>query len=133
MNFKPKVNRKPGRGKAPQAGPRPKVRPRGGYRGARDDEGLTPRQRLDALKADLASLDLAKQRGELVNRADVEAGHAEMREVIRADLLGTLPLRVSLALADKALPAREVRAVVLDAVREVLASWHAGGLPVPGD
>jgi hypothetical protein len=128
--MKKKQTRKP-KARAAQAGPRPKIKPRGGYRGARDNEGLTPRQRLDALKADLASLDLAKQRGELVSLAEVEAGHAEMREVVRSDLLGVLPLKLGALLAGKSMEAREVREVVLGAVRDVLQSWAAGGVPVP--
>ncbi len=134
MTHKPKMAESLGVKKptSPQAGPRPKITPRGGYRGARDDEGLTPRQRLDALKADLAAIELQKAHGELVLVSEVDAGHAEMRDVIRSDLLGTLPLRIAGQLAGRGpLDAREIREAVLVAVREIIAGWAAGGLPVP--
>lgn len=127
MAYKPKVS--PRRVKKPA--PKSPAKPVRKYRVDRDDEGLTPRQRLDALKADLAALELAKQRGDLVPRADVAAGHSEMREMVRKDMLGTLPLKLGFALADKAIPAREVREVALGIVREVLRGWAAGGVPVP--
>ena len=93
--------------------------------------GLTPRERLDSIHAHQALLDLRQRQGELVERAEIEAGNAEMREVIRSDLLGTLPLRVASALAGRTRTAAEIRAVVLVAVREILASWHQAGTPVP--
>ena len=62
---------------------------------------------------------------------EVEAGHAEMREVIRADLLGTLPLRLAGELADRKLKSAAVREIVLTAIRDVLRTWHQAGAPVP--
>lgn len=121
MKSTPKLKAKPGR---PRGGGHGRAVPRSMVR-------MTPRERLDHIRGLQALQEYKIRQKELLVATDVEAGHAEMREVIRADLLGTLPLRVSLALADKALPAREVRAVVLDAVRDVLASWRAGGMPAP--
>ena len=93
--------------------------------------GLTPRERLDSIHAHQALLDLRQRQGELVERAEIDAGNAEMREVIRSDLLGTLPLRVASALAGRSRTAAEIRAVVLVAVREILEAWHQAGTPVP--
>lgn len=93
--------------------------------------GLSPRERLDTIHAHQALLDLRVRQGELVERSEVEAGHAEMREVVRSDLLGTLPLRLASRMADKAYTSTEIRAIVLDAVREILKTWHQAGTPVP--
>ena len=93
--------------------------------------GLTPRERLDAIHAHQALLDLRQRQGELVERAQIDAGNSEMREVIRSDLLGTLPLRVASALAGRSRTAAEIRAVVRVAVREILVAWHQAGPPVP--
>jgi hypothetical protein len=93
--------------------------------------GLTPRERLDAIHAHQALLDLRQRQGELVEIGEVEAGHAEMREIIRADLLGTLPLRLAARLAERKQGSARVRETVLDVVREILKTWHQAGAPVP--
>ncbi len=72
------------------------------------------------------------RRGELVEKSAVEAGHAEMREIIRNDLIGTLPLRLASGLAGRSWSAAEVRAAVLAAVREIIQSWAKGSIPVQG-
>ena len=101
------------------------------YRIARDENDMTPRQRLDSLKADAQALANRIREGELCERTDVEAAHAEMREVLRSDLLGALPLRLAGELADRKQSAPQVRAVVLRAVNAMVASWSDAGVPVP--
>ena len=109
---------------APQPAPSPKPAPI-------SLAGLSPRERLDAIHAHQALLDLRQRQGELVERSEIEAGHAEMREVIRSDLLGTLPLRLASKMSGKTHTPAEVRAAVLEAVREILKTWHQAGTPVP--
>lgn len=92
---------------------------------------ITPRQRLDSIHALQAYLDYQTRRGELVELREVEAGHAEMREVIKADLLGALPLRMAALMAGKKLQAHEVRSTALKAVNEMLRRWHKASIPVP--
>ena len=70
------------------------------------------------------------RRGELVEIAEVERGHVEMREIIRNDLIGTLPLRLAGQLAGKVRTPAEIRAIVLDAVRDMIRGWHKAGIPV---
>jgi hypothetical protein len=73
------------------------------------------------------------RRGDLVELADVEAGHAEMREVIRSDLIGALPLRLANELSGRAaMQPHEVRATVLAAVRDMIRGWAQADIPTPG-
>jgi hypothetical protein len=82
------------------------------------------------LKADMQDMENRVRRGELIDRAEVDAGRAEAQEIIRSDLLGTLPLRIAALLAGK-VEAVEARQVVITAVREMLSGWHKAGIPTP--
>ena len=93
---------------------------------------LRPRDRLDAIHAMQALLDYRQRQGELVEIAEVEAGHAEMREIIRNDLIGTLPLRLAGQLAGKVRQPAEVRAVVLESIRDMIRGWVKAGIPAEG-
>jgi hypothetical protein len=90
---------------------------------------LTPRARLDAIHAMQSLLDLKVRQGQLVEKAQIEAGHAEMREIIRNDLIGTLPLRLANELSGQVFSAAQVRATVLTAVRDVIRGWAKAGMP----
>ena len=92
---------------------------------------LRPRERLDAIHAMQALLDFRVRQGQLVEADAVETGHAEMREVIRNDLIGTLPLRLASELSGRTFTPQEVRAIVLTAVRDTIRSWGKGGVPIP--
>lgn len=119
----------------PRTSRQPAVGGRKTYAGkpvARGRDGYTPRERLDHIHSLIKHQQYLKEQGRLVDIEQVEAGHAEMREVIRSDLLGTLPLRVAELLADK-IPAQEVRGIVLGAVREIINGWNKAGLPTPED
>lgn len=102
----------------------------GGNRIPRDGQGYTPRERLDAINAAIRQQEYMVRKGQLLEVAQVEAGNADMREVIRADLLGTLPLRLAAELAGKTLDAAGVRALALGVVRELLTNWHKAGANV---
>jgi len=105
---------------------------RGGYRGMRDPKtGLTPREEYYKIQTQRNALELAKERKLLVALSEVEAAHAEMREVIKADLLGALPLRMAALMAGKKLQAHEVRSTALKAVNEMLRRWHKASIPTP--
>ena len=109
------------------------VNPRGKgmYAVVRDDEGLTPRQRWEKLKGDAQDLENQKRRGELLERREVEKAHAEMVEVLRSDLVGALPLRLAGEMSGRKMTPQEVRAAVLAAVNDMLASWTDAEIPVP--
>ena len=92
---------------------------------------LTPRQRLDSIHAMQAHLDYQTRRGELVELREVEAAHAEMREVIKSDLLGALPLRLVALLSGRTPSAYEIRSAALKAVNEMLRRWHKASIPTP--
>lgn len=91
---------------------------------------LTPRARLDAIHAMQALLEYKVRKGQLLERADVEAGHAEMREIIRNDLVGSLPLRLANELSGRKHTPAQVRAIALAAVREMVRGWNKAGMPV---
>jgi hypothetical protein len=94
--------------------------------------GLQPRARLDAIRAMQCLLDLKARQGQVVEKAQVEAGHAEMREVIRSDLIGALPLRLANELSGRtAMQPHEVRAVVLAAIRDMIRGWAQADIPTP--
>lgn len=95
-----------------------------------DLAALRPRERLDAIHAMQALLDLKVRKGELVEKSEVEAGHAEMRELIRNDLVGSLPMRLAGELSGRALDPAQVRAVVLNAVRDMIRGWAKADVPV---
>lgn len=108
--------REPGTGKRPR-----------GYAGSRDADGLTPRQRLDLRKAELAEIELAVRRGELVSKADVDKAEAEAAEILRNDLGYTLPATLASRLSGRVFHAHEVRTVVQEVVREMVGRWQSAG------
>lgn len=100
----------------------------GGRPVRRDTDGFTPRERLDHVRALQVHQEYLVRKGQLVEIERVRAGHAEMQEVIRADLLGTLVQRLVAEFADKpTMSAQGVREVALNVVRELLSSWHKAG------
>ena len=94
--------------------------------------GMAPRTKLDAVRAMHALLDYKTRLGQLLEAADVEAGHAEMREIIRNDLIGSLPLRLATELSGRVFQPAEVRAIVLGVVRDVIRGWQKAGIPAEG-
>lgn len=94
---------------------------------------LRPRERLDAIHAMQAMLDLQVRKGELVEKSEVEAGHAEMRELIRNDLVGSLPLRLAGELSGRVFAPAQVRAIVLAGVRDMIRGWAKADVPVEVD
>ena len=106
-----------------------KTERRGGYRGFRDDSGLTPMQRLSARKADLAEIEIAERKGALVLREDVEAGLREGGEVIGSDLRGTMVSRATTELSGRGnLEPGQVRAVMSAIVEEIIGGWAKAGV-----
>lgn len=106
-----------------------KTERRGGYRGFRDDSGLTPMQRLSARKADLAEIEIAEKLGNLVSKEHVEAGLREGGEVIGSDLFGTLVSRVVSEFAGRdTMTPQHVRAAMTGIVHEIVAGWQKAGV-----
>lgn len=97
---------------------------RGGYRGVRDfSTGLTPRQEVDTRRAQLLAIEIARQRGLLIEKTTVEAGIRECAEVIQSDLFGALPSRCATVLGGKKKNAEQVRLVVRQIVDEIVGNW----------
>ena len=101
----------------------PKTR-RGGYRGYRDKDGLTPRQRLDLVKGDREKLKLETERGNLVPRDDVISERRMVAEVLSSDLL-SLGIVLSTRLAKCMSPA-QVRKAVDAQVVDMMKRWKSG-------
>ena len=84
---------------------------------------MTPKERLETRKAELAELEIAQKRGELIKRSEVEAEQQECAEVLGSDLYGALPPRIAGLLAGRTLTAPEIRKVVLECIDEMVAGW----------
>jgi len=97
---------------------------RGGYRGVRDSKtGLTPYQELIKVKTERERIQLARERGELVEKSVVLAGLKEAAEVIQSDLFGVLPSRCVTELCNRKLAPEKVRAIVTKIVHDVVSVW----------
>lgn len=90
------------------------------------------KMRLDAAKAEAQEMQNRVRAGELVERAEVEAAHAEMREVLRGGL-ASLALRLAGDLAGRKQSAPAVRAVVQTAIADMVRGWSDAEIPVPDD
>ena len=98
-----------------------------GYRLHRDADGLTPRQRVDARKADLLEIELAQKRGDLVSRADVEARDKADAEVLRSDLSALAP-KLSSRLSGKVFSIVQVREIVMAELVVMVSHWQEAAL-----
>ena len=97
-------------------------KPASHYRQHRDQLGLTPRQSVDMRRAELLAMELAVKRGELVERAVVDAAAAREAEVLRGDLFA-LPAALAGKLANKKFSHAKVRAIVDAALRDMVQRW----------
>lgn len=99
----------------------------GGYRRTRDADGMTPKERLETRKAELAELELAEKRRQLMKVSDHDAQEAEAAEIIRNDLGYQLPSALASALSGRVFTAQEVKRVSLDLIRAIIRRWNDGG------
>lgn len=86
-------------------------------------DGLTPRQLVDSRRAILLGIQIAKERGELVEKSVVEAGLREAAEVIQSDLFGVLVSKCVTALCNRKLAPEKVKALVTKIVHDVVSGW----------
>lgn len=100
-----------------------KAKPRGRRPVPLGADGLTPRQLVDSRRAMLLGIQIAKERGELVEKAVVDAGMREAAEVIRSDLFGVLPSRCTTELCNRKLAPEKVRAIVTKIVHDMVTGW----------
>lgn len=103
----------------------------GGYRGVRNPEGLTPYQELLKIKTARETIQLKRERGELVEKAVVDAGMREAAEVIRSDLFGLLPSRCTTELCNRKLAPEKVRAIVGKIVHDMVTGWVQAEIVTP--
>ncbi len=100
----------------------------GGYRGQRNENGLTPRQLLDSRKAELLQMEILQKQGELCRKDEVLAGLKEAAEVIQSDLYGTLVSKLVSALAGRKTPPSRFHEACTAIVDEIVKSWEKNSL-----
>lgn len=100
---------------------------RGGYKGYRNADGLTPRQALDFYKSELSKLELDKQRGLLARISDIECRDKEQNEIILSDMQ-SLPDKLCFVLSGKIFSVDAVRETVRKTVFEMLTAWKNSGI-----
>ena len=106
--------------------------PKSGYAAPRDGSGYTPRQRLDAAKADIAEMEREKLRGDLVSRSEVEARDKADAEILRSDL-ASLAAQLSGPLSGKKFSMPQVREIAMKEIQKMVARWNDAGLTRDGD
>lgn len=99
---------------------------RGGYAGVRNEQGLTPRQRLDAAKAEEQEFENKRKRENWQTREDAEAAAQETAEIIQGDLYGTIPLALSVKLSGRVFTPMEVRQIVRAEIDAAVRQWVKG-------
>ncbi len=95
-------------------------------------DGLNPaaeKARLDATKADLAELDLAERRGELISASEAEAAIVVILTAVRTKLLA-LPAARAQEWAASSEPA-ECEEIAAEAVREALEALSEAEVDLP--
>lgn len=102
-----------------------KIRPKR-YKIERDAVGMTPRQRLDTRRAELAELELRKKRGELLDRSEVEHERRETAEILRSDL-GALAAKQAMLVAGKKLTVPQARTLLHGAIVVMTERWVEAG------
>ena len=86
-------------------------------------DGLTPRQLVDFRRAILLQIQIAKERGELVQKSAVDAGLKEAAEVIQSDLFGVLVSRCATELSSRKLAPEKVKVIVTRIVHDIVSAW----------
>ena len=97
-----------------------------GYQGYRDANGQTPRQRLDAARAEAVEFDNRRKRENWQTREEAEAAAQETAEIIQGDLYGTIPLALAGKLSGKVFTPAEVRNIVRAEVDSAVRAWVRG-------
>ena len=100
----------------------------GGYRLPRDSEGMTPRQRLDTARAKIAEIELAEKRGELVAKSEIDRKLAADAEVVKSDLLHTLPQSIAGHAIALKCDQSALREVAKKCVIEIMQQWQKSEL-----
>jgi hypothetical protein len=99
---------------------------RGGYQLPRNTEGNTPRQRLDAARAEAVEFENRRKREHWQTREEAEAAAAETASIIGSDLFGTLPLELAGRLSGRVFTPAEARLIVRAAVDSMVRAWIRG-------
>jgi len=97
-----------------------------GYQGYRDDTGRTPRQRLDAARAESVEFENKRKRENWQTREEAEAASQQTAEVIQGDLYGTIPLALAGKLSGRVFTPAEVRNIVRAEVDAAVRCWIRG-------
>ena len=97
-----------------------------GYQGYRDNTGRTPRQRLDAARAESVEFENRRKREHWQTREAAEAAASETASIIQSDIYGTLPLELAGKLSGRIFTPAEVRLAVRASVDTMVRGWIAG-------
>jgi hypothetical protein len=98
-----------------------------GTDGFRYADGMTPRQKLEHLKAVDLQRRMKREDEHWQTRADAEQAARETAEIIQSDLYGTIPLALAGKLSGRAFTPGEVRAIVRAEVDSAVRNWVKGG------
>ena len=107
--------------RTPKNGNKPPSRK--GCRKHPDEDGYSPRERLDARRAELLDIELSIKRKELVSKEEVDAQLAKDGEVVKSDLLHNLPSNVAKHASRLGCDQSALRDVVRVCVVEIMTAW----------
>ena len=105
---------------------KPKEKKPLGYQGFRDDTGRTPRQRLDAARAESVEFENRRKREQWQTREEAEAAAMETAELIQGDLYGTIPLALAGKLCGRIFTTQEIRQIVRLEIDQAVRCWIRG-------
>lgn len=92
----------------------------------RNDEGYTPRQKLDAIKAQSAYIDLQVKRGQMVLKSEVDARDAADNEVLLSKLK-ELSVNLPAKLSGRVFSSHEAKRIIDAAISEMVNDLRKGG------
>jgi hypothetical protein len=111
--------------------PKPKIKRSGKAYGSLDgfrySDGMTPRQKLDHLKAMTLQRAMKREDEEWQTRDEAERFAQETAELIQSDLYGTIPLALAGKLSGRVFTPQEVRLIVRAEVDAAVREWVKGG------
>jgi hypothetical protein len=92
----------------------------------RDSKDQTPRQRLDAARAEAVEFDNRRKRECWQTKEQAEAAAQETSEIISGDLFGTIPMNLAGKLCGRIFTPQEVRVIIRNEINECVKLWIKG-------
>ena len=88
----------------------------------RDKDGLTPRQRLDSIKAAREAWQFQRERALYISREDVDRTDKEFAEILMSDLTALANI-AGARVAGKKLTIVQAREIITGVIREMCQRW----------